>query len=110
MNHRLLMVSKMDAANAEAVAAILGEHDKTDLPHQVGLRARTLLHYQGMMFHLIESDHNILDNVVRVHEDNTEFQELSVRLRPYLSPLVSNWHSVADSQAREFYHTNWQPE
>jgi hypothetical protein len=66
-------------------------------------RARTLLRYQGMMFHLIESDEAILDNVIRVHQVDPEFRELS----PYPSPIVTEWTCVLDSKATEFYQRSW---
>jgi molybdate-binding protein len=97
----------MDPENAEKVARIFAEHDDTDLPRQVGVTARTLLHYQGLTFHLIESEEDIIANVMKAHEDNPEFRELNEQLRPYLSPIVSDWHDIRDSQAREFYHRDW---
>lgn len=110
MTHRVLMVSTMDEADAEKVAALFAEHDATELPRQVGLTGRTLLHYQGMTFHLIESDEDIIQRIREVHVDNQEFRDLSERLRPYLSPMVSDWKDVSDSRAREFYHAEWPTE
>lgn len=107
MRHRMLMVSKMDPANAEAVAKIFAEHDDGPLPAKLGVVARTLLHYQGLTFHLIESDDEIIDDVRAEHEENAEFHEMNAALRPFLSPIVDEWHDIRDSQAVEFYHRSW---
>jgi hypothetical protein len=107
MTHRLLMVSKMDPQNTEKVARLFAEHDDTELPRQIGVTARTLFHYQGLTFHLIESEEDIIANVLKAHQANPELGELNEQLRPYLSPIVSEWHDVRDSQAKEFYHRSW---
>jgi hypothetical protein len=101
------MVSRMAESDAGKVAELFAQHDATDLPRQVGLTGRTLLHYQGLTFHLIESEEDIIGRIREVHADDREFRELSERLRPFLSPIVSDWSDVRDSRAREFYHHEW---
>lgn len=109
MTHRLIMVSRMDPDSAVPVANLFAEHDKTDVPREIGLTARTLFHYQGMTMHCIESDSDIVNNILTAY-DKPEFREINQSLRPYLSPLVDNWTSIADSQAHQFYHCSWPPE
>ncbi|MGH3802461.1 MAG: TcmI family type II polyketide cyclase [Pseudonocardiaceae bacterium] len=106
MTHRLLMVSKMDPEDADAVAKIFAAHDNTELPVRIGVTARTLFYYQGLTFHLIESEDDILDNVFEAHREPA-FHELNESLRPFLSPIVSSWSNITDSQAREFYRRSW---
>lgn len=107
MSSRMLMVSRMDLANAGAVARLFGEHDEKELPVQLGIHSRTLLHYQGMTMHLIQAEQDFFDDLSRLHGDPS-FQELNQRLAPYMSPIVENWNGPQDSRAFEFYHRNWR--
>lgn len=106
MSSRMLMVSRMEPASAEVVAQLFREHDESDLPAQLGVRSRTLLHYQGLTMHLIQAEQDVFDDVSRLHRDPS-FLELNRRLGPHMSPIVDDWRGPQDSRAWEFYHRQW---
>ncbi|GAA2009409.1 hypothetical protein GCM10009799_41600 [Nocardiopsis rhodophaea] len=102
----MLMVSRMDPGSMETVARLFAEHDRSNLPVDLGVTSRTLLHYQGMTMHLIQSEQEVFDNLSRLHQDPS-FQELNRKLAPHMKPIVSDWRGIQDSRAVEFYHRNW---
>ncbi|GAA1772252.1 TcmI family type II polyketide cyclase [Streptomonospora arabica] len=106
MGDRILMVSRMDPDNADTVARLFAEHDRSDLPRRVGVSSRTLFHYQGLTMHLIQAEHDIRESVLALHREPA-FREVNEQLAPYMSPIVSDWRGVGDSQAMEFYHRSW---
>lgn len=100
------MVMKMDPADADAVARIFGDHDKTDLPRQIGASSRTLFHFHDLYLHLIEADTDIMDNLyaARTHPI---FRNTNERLRHLLTPYSSDWSQLKDSSAKAFYSCRW---
>lgn len=106
MSSRMLLISKMNPASADTVARLFAEHDQSDLPVQLGITSRTLLHYQGMTMHLIQAEREFFDDLARLH-NAAAFQELNGKLAGHLSPIVSDWKGIPDSRATEFYHKSW---
>ncbi|MFC5752267.1 TcmI family type II polyketide cyclase [Actinomadura rugatobispora] len=106
--HRALMIRRVDPANLDAVAAAFGDHDRTDLPARIGVRARTLLHYHGLYLHLIEGDRNLQDNMFASRDDPL-FREIDQRMAELLTPYDPAIPSMREAQATEFYHWSSGP-
>lgn len=103
---RALLVMKMAPENAGEVASAFADHDKTHLPREIGATSRTLFHFNGLYFHLVEAPDELDGSLIeRIYEYRTHpiFAECSRRLGPCLSPTTETWSSPYDSQATEFY-------
>lgn len=102
--HRTLIVARISDGAKNAVADLFARSDATDLPHQVGVRERTLFEFHGLYFHLIDADSDVRTGVEAIRDDPT-FVKLSADLEPYISPYdPQQWRSPADAMARSFYH------
>ncbi|MGP4046385.1 TcmI family type II polyketide cyclase [Streptomyces sp. 2A115] len=105
---RALLVMRMKPSDAGEVADIFAEHDKTGLPEQIGAVRRTLFHYGGLYFHLVEAPDDLDGDLMRRIVDSRHhplFADTAERLKPLLTPIVPDWQSPYDSRAAEFY--NW---
>ncbi|WP_277681077.1 TcmI family type II polyketide cyclase [Saccharomonospora azurea] len=101
---RTLIVARMAESDKDAVAALFAASDAGPLPHRVGVCARTLFHYHGLYFHLIESDEQVDDRIDAVRDDR-DFRELSAALDEYISAYdPDTWRSPTDAMATAFYH------
>lgn len=97
---------KMAAADAPEVAEIFAEHDRTSLPREIGAVRRTLFHFNGLYFHLVEAPDELEgDFMDRIYESRLHplFADASRRLKPLLTPTTPDWQSPHDSRATEFY-------
>lgn len=104
--NRTLIVARMDPQDADQVAQLFAESDNTDLPHLVGVTRRTLFRYQGLYFHLVETEQPIGGNLAKVRE-NPLFVDLSKKLDDFVKPYdPETWRSPADAMATGFY--SWQ--
>jgi cyclase len=106
---RALLVMKMRETDADEVAAVFADHDATHLPREIGAVSRTLFHYNGLYFHLVEAPDNLDGDLMkRIYDYRTHpvFADSSRRLKPLLTPCVPDWRSPYDSRATEFYR--WQ--
>lgn len=103
---RLLMVSRMNPTSMDEVARLFAEHDATGVPATLGVTSRTLLHYQGLTMHLIQSEAEVLGRFDVLRADPS-FNKLNNALTAHMRPLVKDWSGVQDSQAHEFYHHSW---
>lgn len=100
--HRTLIVARMDAANAPAIADAFGRSDKTELPHQIGVTRRTLFSFHDLYFHLVEADEDIAARLYRVRETPL-YQELNTELAKLVSPYDPGWREPKDAMAQPFY-------
>ncbi|WP_018681691.1 TcmI family type II polyketide cyclase [Actinokineospora enzanensis] len=102
MEHRTLIVARMDAGDADAVADVFARSDATELPHLVGVSRRTLFRYYDLYFHLVEADRDVAGQVdqARTHP---LFREVDQQLRPFIQPYSPDWRSPRDAMARSFY-------
>ncbi|MFC4533235.1 TcmI family type II polyketide cyclase [Sphaerisporangium dianthi] len=101
--HRTLIVARMDPEDAGPVARLFEESDATELPHLVGVTGRALFRFQGLYFHLIESETPIGARLADVRE-HPLFADLNERLKPHVrayDPVT--WRSPADAMAQTFY-------
>ncbi|WP_433324601.1 TcmI family type II polyketide cyclase [Spirillospora sp. CA-294931] len=102
LTHRALMVRRIDAADRAAVARIFREHDRTPLPGRLGVGRRSLLHYNGLYFHLVEGNRYFQDNLYAAREDPL-FREIDQKLAKLLTPFDAERPSMREAQAEEFY-------
>ncbi|QHC28702.1 TcmI family type II polyketide cyclase [Streptomyces sp. HF10] len=102
MAYRALMVLRMDPADAEHVAAAFAEHDKTELPAQIGVRRRVLFRFHDLYMHLIEADDDIMDRLYEAR-NNPLFQQIDEHVGQYLTPYARDWKEIKDSKAEVFY-------
>ncbi|QOC91462.1 TcmI family type II polyketide cyclase [Micromonospora craniellae] len=100
---RTLIVAKVDPTAEATVAEIFAESDTTELPRLVGVRHRSLYRLGDLYVHLLETD-SPGDEAVAAVRDHPEFQRVSARLSPYVSPYLPTWRSPRDAMARCFYH------
>jgi Polyketide synthesis cyclase len=104
MSHCTLIVARMAPGNAPHVANLFGESDLgTTLPHELGVRRRSLFQYQGLYFHLVDFA-GPADQAMRTAHDLPDFRQLSDALSEFITPYdPSTWRSPADAMAQEFY-------
>lgn len=102
--HRTLIVAKMRTDAAKPIAEIFGESDaRGQLPHLIGVRARSLYQFGEVYLHLIEGDRPI-PQAVAAHAQHPEFQQISTDLRPYVAAYdPATWREPKDAMAHEFY-------
>jgi hypothetical protein len=104
MTNRTLIVARMAPASEAAVAGLFRDSDHgTALPHELGVRRRSLFQYQGLYFHVVDFDGPAGD-AMRTARDLPDFRKLSEDLSAHIAPYdPSTWRSPADAMAREFY-------
>jgi cyclase len=102
MGRSTLIVARMNPADADAVAGIFGDSDRTDLPHLVGVRRRTLFSFHDLYVHLVEADETIAPRLdeLRAHP---LFLDVNQRLAAYMRPYDPGWKEPRDSMAHAFY-------
>ncbi|MFD9893563.1 TcmI family type II polyketide cyclase [Amycolatopsis sp. NPDC059027] len=99
-----LIVARMTPDAADRVAGIFAESDRTALPGLVGVTRRQLFRYQGLYFHLFETDEGGPQRVedVRGHE---LFVDVNEKLAEHIKPYDERtWRSPRDAMAERFYH------
>ena len=104
-----LIVARMTPDAAGQVADIFTESDRTDLPGLVGVTRRQLFRYQGLYFHLFETDEHGPRRVedVRGHE---LFVDVNDKLAHHIKPYdPQTWRSPRDAMAEQFYHWSVRP-
>ncbi|GAB2953403.1 TcmI family type II polyketide cyclase [Nonomuraea fastidiosa] len=100
--HRTLIVARMDPARADDVAAIFADSDATDLPHMIGVSARSLFTFHDLYFHLVEADQDIAGNLYKARS-HPLYQDINQRLAKHISPYDPGWSEPKDAMARPFY-------
>jgi cyclase len=107
--HRTLIVAKIVPAAESAVADIWQQSDATELPHLVGVRHRSLYRLGDLYVHLLDTEDRGAEAIERARR-HPEFQRISGRLDPYITPYLPTWQSPADAQAQCFYEWSPQPQ
>ena len=103
-----MIIAKMAAADAEDVAAVFGRYDATSMPHEIGVRSRSLFRFHGLYVHLIEFDRPAAE-AMRIAQSLPAFRAVSHDLKPNIEAYDPNWRSPADAMARRFYHWTSSP-
>jgi cyclase len=104
--HRTLIVARMDAADASAVADVFAESDNTELPHLIGVSRRTLFAFHDLYFHLVEADADINPDLYKARSTPL-YKDINTKLGKYISPYDPNWKEPKDAMAAPFYV--WTP-
>lgn len=99
---RTLIVARMDAADAPAVAAAFARSDRTDLPRMVGAHGRALFHFRGLYLHLVESWDDV-DASLGAVRDHPLYTTLDAELSRHVSAYASDWRRPRDAMATCFY-------
>ncbi|MFI2190078.1 TcmI family type II polyketide cyclase [Streptomyces sioyaensis] len=104
--HHALIVARMAPGSAPDIAEVFRASDRTELPHLVGVKRRTLFQFGDVYLHLIESDRPPGPEIAKVAE-HPEFRNVSERLSAFVSAYdPETWRSPKDAQAQQFY--SWQ--
>ena len=101
--HQTMIIAKMSATDADAVAAVFGRYDATTMPHEIGVRNRSLFSFHGIYVHLIEFDRPAPE-AMRIAQSLPDFRAVSEELTPYIEAYDPNWQSPRDAMAHRFYH------
>jgi cyclase len=100
--YRSLIVAKIIPGAEQDVAAIWAESDRSELPGMAGVRRRELYSLDDLYIHVLETGKpgNEAIGAARKH---VEFDRISDRLRPFISPYLTTWQSPKDAVAHRFY-------
>ena len=107
--HQTMIIAKMAPTDADKVADVFGRYDATSMPHEIGVRNRSLYQFHGIYVHLIDFDRPASE-AMRVAQTLPTFRAVSEDLKPYIEAYDPNWRSPADAMARRFYHWTSVPE
>jgi len=100
--HRTLIVARMKASEAPAVAQIFADSDASDLPRMIGVSRRTLFRFHDLYFHLVEADQDIAPNLYKAR-GHSLYQSINDRLSHHVRPYDPNWREPRDAMAVPFY-------
>jgi cyclase len=101
--NRTIIVARIRPDAEPDVAEIFGKSDATSLPHELGVRQRTLYSLRDIYLHVIEFEHDP-GQALRRGPELPGFRQISADLRPFIQPYdEANWRSPQDAMAREFY-------
>ncbi len=107
--HQTLIIAKMAPADADDVAAVFGHYDATSMPHEIGVRHRSLFQFHELYVHLIDFDRPPQE-AMRIAQSLPAFRAVSKDLEPYIEAYDPDWRSPQDAMARRFYHWVASPE
>jgi cyclase len=107
--HQTMIIAKMSPADADEVAAVFSRYDATSMPHEIGVRHRSLFRFHGLYVHLIDFDRPP-QAAMAIAQSLPAFRAVSEDLKPYIEAYDPNWRSPADAMARRFYHWTASPE
>lgn len=103
---RVLIVARMKESDIDTVAQIWGESDATELPHLVGVQRRSLFHFQGLYFQLIEAEQELNPRIDAVR-GNPLWRDVNEKLADHIKPYdPATWRGPRDAMANRFY--SWQ--
>lgn len=103
--HSTLIVARMAPGDAESVARLFAEFDRTSMPGLMGTRRRELFSYQGLYFHLQDFDSGSGQEQIDSAKSHPLFVDISAKLKAHIEPYdPATWRSPADAMATRFYH------
>ena len=107
--YETMIIAKMAPTATTDVAAVFGRHDATSMPHEIGVRHRSLFEFHGIYVHLIGFDRPAPE-AMQVAQSLPAFRSMSEDLRPYIEAYDPEWCAPRDAMARRFYHWTSSPE
>jgi cyclase len=100
--NRTLIVARMEAASAGAVAGIFAESDATELPHLIGVTRRTLFRFHDLYFHLVEAADDVTERLYATRS-HPLYRAVNESLAEHMRPYDPNWREPKDAMAIPFY-------
>jgi hypothetical protein len=107
--HQTMIIAKMAPADADDVAAVFGKYDATSMPHEIGVRRRSLYSFHEIYVHLIDFDRPAPE-AMAIAQTLPAFRAVSEDLKPHIRAYDPNWRSPRDAMANRFYHWTASPE
>src|SRR3712207_9432837 len=104
-----MIIAKMAPADADKVADIFARSDATSMPHEIGVRSRSLYQFHELYVHLIDFDRPASE-AMRIAQSLPAFRAVSDALRPVIEAYEPRWRSPHEAMARRFYHLTSCPE
>jgi hypothetical protein len=102
VTYRALMVRRWNPADRDAIAEIFRQHDRTELPAQIGATRRTLFGFHDLYFHLIEAEDDFRARLFAAVKDD-RFRVVDDQLATLLTPYDPDAPTMAQAQAQPFY-------
>jgi hypothetical protein len=107
--HQTMIIARMAPADADQVAAVFGRYDATSMPHEIGVRHRSLFRFHDLYVHLIDFDRPVPE-AMQIAQSLPAFRAVSQDLKPFIAAYDPNWRSPEDAMAKRFYHWAAAPE
>jgi hypothetical protein len=101
--HQSMIIARMAPSDAEKVAEIFGRSDASSMPHEIGVRARSLYRFHELYVHLVDFDRPVAE-AMQIAQSLPGFRAVSEDLRPFIEAYSPDWRSPQDAMARRFYH------
>lgn len=101
--NRTIIVARIEPNAESSVADIFAASDATSLPHDLGVRQRTLYSLQDIYLHVIDFD---LDpgEALRKGSQLPGFRKISEELKPFIKAYdPQTWRTPQDAVAKQFY-------
>ncbi|MFF0488296.1 TcmI family type II polyketide cyclase [Nocardia sp. NPDC004068] len=102
-----LVVNRLAADRRDAVAALFGDFDTTEVPHHMGTRRRQLFAAGDVYFHLQDFDTPDGGEVIATawKQADPRFLQICADLDPLIEKYdPTTWREPADAVAHRFYH------
>jgi hypothetical protein len=94
----------MAPASEQDVAAVFARSDATSMPHQIGVRERSLFSFHDLYVHLMDFDRDV-GLAMQTAQALPAFRGISEELSPFIAAYdPQTWRSPQDAVARRFYH------
>lgn len=103
--HRSLIVAKIKPGAEAEVARIFAASDQTELPRIVGVRHRSLWSLDDLYVHVLETEEPT-GSALGEARRHPEFEAISRRLDPFITPYLETWRGPQDAVAKCFYEWN----
>jgi cyclase len=104
-----MIIAKLDPRDTDEVAGIFGRSDATSMPHEIGVRRRSLFRFHGLYVHLIDFDRPAPE-AMAIAQSLPAFRAVSDELKPYIEAYDPDWRSPRDAMAHRFYSWTSTPE
>lgn len=102
--HRTLLIARMAPESEQDVAAIFARSDATTMPHQIGVRERSLFTFHELYVHVVDFDRDV-GQAMRTAQALPAFRSISEELSSHIAAYdPQTWSSPQDAMARCFYH------
>lgn len=99
---RSLIIARITPGTESEVARIFDESDRTELPAVAGVVHRSLWVLGDAYVHLLDTRDTGRDAIERART-HPEFQRVSDRLGPHITPYLPTWRGPMDARAACIY-------